>query len=98
MVTLVGYWLIAIPVSATLVFGYGYGIPGLWIGPLIASIFLSSSYLIKMRLMDWDQIIIEVAKRHEKEKLDYLQSLEHQDQVKDETEKTEHDSFIECAN
>jgi Na+-driven multidrug efflux pump len=86
MVTLVGYWLIAIPISATLVFGYGYGIPGLWIGPLIASIFLTSSYLIKMRLMDWDKIIIDVAERHEKEKQDYLQSLEYQDEVKEETE------------
>jgi Na+-driven multidrug efflux pump len=59
----VGYWLIAVPLSATLSFGYGWGITGIWIGPLIASIFLTSSYLIKMRLMDWDQIIIEVAER-----------------------------------
>ena len=39
-----------------------------------------------MRLMDWDKIIIDVAERHEKEKQDYLQSLEYQDEVKEETE------------
>ena len=98
MVTLMGYWVIAIPVSATLVFGYGFGIPGLWIGPLIASIFLTSAYLFKIWQMDWDQIIIDVAGRHEKEKQDYLNSLEHQEQVKDEIEQQENDSFMECTN
>lgn len=78
LVTLIGYWIIAVPVSAVLVFGYGYGIAALWVGPLIASVFLTTCYVIKLSTISLDEIIKDAQVRSEIEKQEYLKSLERQ--------------------
>ena len=45
-----------------------YGIIGLWLGPLAASVTCGVSYYIYINVMDWDKIVEEAEMRKLREK------------------------------
>ena len=51
--TVVGYWVIGIPLSLVCVFYYNLGIVGLWYGPTTAIIFNFLIYYIIVIKTDW---------------------------------------------
>lgn len=52
--TLIGYWLIGIPVCFIQVFYFKMGIIALWLGPLTALVFNSFAYYILIWKIDWN--------------------------------------------
>jgi len=53
-ITLVGYWLIGIPLSLIAVYKLGWGMQGLWLGPTAAIIFNFVFYILFVLRCDWD--------------------------------------------
>jgi MATE family multidrug resistance protein len=51
--TIIGYWMIGVPVSATLGFAFDMSLMGLWIGSLVAVIFCTSCYFTLLIKTDW---------------------------------------------
>ena len=74
--TFVGYWFIAIPVAAYLVFGVGLGVKGLWMGAATAAVFLVVVFTSKFLLTDWKHVIQAAVTRQENERLAYLKDME----------------------
>eukprot|EP00347_Sterkiella_histriomuscorum_P000062 403377332 len=66
--TLIGFWVIGIPISATQVFYYKAGIEALWFGPTLAHFFNSVCYYCLIVKQDWRVIIQESEERRLKEK------------------------------
>ncbi|KAG7195723.1 uncharacterized protein KQ657_002106 [Scheffersomyces spartinae] len=54
---LVGYYLIALPISITLAIHFNMKLMGLWIGMIIALLIVSISQLAFVLTSDWDQVI-----------------------------------------
>ena len=51
---LIGYWIIALPMSYYFVFKLNYGLTGIWMGPVIAAIFLIVVFLARIFTIDWN--------------------------------------------
>jgi len=73
--TFVGYWLIAVPVGAYLVFGTKLGVEGIWIGSIAASVFLVVVFTAKFLMTDWKKVIEASVKRQEIERIAYLKDM-----------------------
>ena len=58
-VTIIGYWVLGIPISLVAVFYYNYGIIGLWTGPSVALIFNFIFYYVIIIRTDWTLIAHE---------------------------------------
>jgi Na+-driven multidrug efflux pump len=54
--TVVGYWVIGIPLSLIGVFGLKWGMAGLWLGPVFAISFNFCFYFSLIIRTDWQQI------------------------------------------
>lgn len=54
---LFSYYILALPVAFLFGFYYNYQLFGLWIGMIVALVFVSSSELFYIFISDWDQII-----------------------------------------
>ena len=56
--TVVGYWIIGIPLSILCVFGWDLGIQGLWYGPSAAVTFNYFLYFFIVMKSNWNEIAI----------------------------------------
>ena len=66
--TVIGYWVLGIPISLLAVFYYDSGIVGLWIGPNIAIIFNFIFYYVIIMRSDWEKIAKDAAARRNQDK------------------------------
>ena len=66
-ITIIGYWVIGIPISLYGVFKMDLGIEGLWYGPTLAIVFNFSFYYMMVLKTNWNKIAEEVRLRKLKE-------------------------------
>lgn len=52
--TIIGYWVIGVPISAVLGFSYEMDVLGLWLGSLFAVIFCTFTYYTLLIVTDWN--------------------------------------------
>lgn len=57
--TLIGYWVIGIPIGAVQIFYLNYGIQALWFGPTMALMFNSLAYYGLIVSINWKRIVEE---------------------------------------
>jgi MATE family multidrug resistance protein len=68
IISIIGYWVIGIPVSIIGAYYLDYGMNGLWFGPTLAIIFNFTFYYIFILKTDWNQIVKEANERRENER------------------------------
>eukprot|EP00347_Sterkiella_histriomuscorum_P003491 403364095 len=66
--TIIGFWLIGIPVCLVQVFYYKAGIEALWFGPLLSHMFNTTAYYVMVLKVDWNQILKESETRRLRDK------------------------------
>jgi len=59
LITGLAYWALGIPLSCALVFWQTWGIFGIWVGPTAAVIFNTLAYMILVKNMDFEEIIVK---------------------------------------
>eukprot|EP00347_Sterkiella_histriomuscorum_P022093 403331703 len=67
-ITIIGYWILGIPISLSTVFYLNWGIVGLWTGPTVAIVFNFIFYYLIIMKQDWHQIAKDAEARRNKEK------------------------------
>jgi Na+-driven multidrug efflux pump len=65
--TVIGYWVIGIPVSLLTVFNFKWGISGLWMGPTLGIAFNFFFYYYLVLKTDWQKIATAAKERRELE-------------------------------
>ena len=65
--TVIGYWVIGIPLSLLAVFKFDWGIVGLWLGPSIAILFNFCYYFLMITRTDWQKVADEAIARRKKD-------------------------------
>ena len=55
--TAVAYIMLGIPATVISIFVYNYGIRGIWLGPLLATSFLTIVYTIIFKRVNWQDLI-----------------------------------------
>lgn len=66
--TVIGYWVLGVPIACVAVFVLNWGIVGLWIGPTVAIAFNFSFYYLMVLRTDWQKVADDAAARRAKEK------------------------------
>ena len=66
--TIIGYWVLGIPLALFSVFYMNWGIVGLWNGPTVAIIFNFIFYYLIVVNIDWEAVVVEAEQRRNKEK------------------------------
>ncbi len=66
--TLIGFWIIGIPLTAVAVFIYNTGIISIWLGPLLSLVIISFLYYNLIVRTDWTLSVREAALRRSKDK------------------------------
>ncbi|XP_063813228.1 multidrug and toxin extrusion protein 2-like [Pseudophryne corroboree] len=59
----IGYYLLGLPVAASLMFAAKVGIKGLWSGMIICGMFLSAFFIIYLLKVNWNDVSNEAQKR-----------------------------------
>ena len=68
--TVVGYWVIGIPISLLCVFVFDWGMAGLWVGPCLAILFNFGFYFSLILKTDWQYIADEVLEKKKKKAME----------------------------
>lgn len=63
LITSFAYVLIGIPLALVGVFSFDWGIRGIWVGPTVAVIITTCSYLGIFYCLDWKKLIEESEKK-----------------------------------
>jgi multidrug resistance protein, MATE family len=66
--TVIGYWVIGIPLALLGVFWLKWGMAGLWLGPVVAIIFNFGFYFSLVIRTDWQEIANQSKARRQKER------------------------------
>jgi len=65
---IVAYYVLALPLGITLAFHWGYGLPGLWVGQVVALFIVGTSeYAVVWLGTDWDHEIEKGVQRNNQE-------------------------------
>ena len=85
MITACAYFVIGIPSALVFVFKYDFGIRGIWMGPTLAVIFLTVTYMIIFSNIDWFSLIQKSKEQREKDQ--QSNEIKVDDEVEDEEKK-----------
>ena len=66
-VTFVSFWGVGIPSVALFVFYFDFGIIGLWLGPLLASLINCFAYYRTIHTTQWSDVIVEAETRRRRD-------------------------------
>lgn len=67
VISIIGYWILGIPLSLIAVFSLDLGIAGLWIGPTVAIVFNFTFITLFIMKTNWGRVAKEARKRFEDE-------------------------------